>query len=100
MNKRKITSRRSSTQVRPKFQVGDLVLIKWLDTRATGGWRRLEDTGHNVADIDSVGWVFLKNRRFISLTHSANWKDGWHLDVVNIPTGTIRKIVTLRRARN
>ena len=84
---------------KPKFKIGSIVLVRWLDTCIQEGWREGEDINRGIektlAPVNSVGFLAHEDAHLVSLV--ANWQtfDGTYAGNTLIPKGSIVGVALL-----
>lgn len=73
--------------------IGDLCLVEWDDAMMEGGWKTHRDIMEDesaTASARTVGWLFARNERFLTLVQSVS--DGIAGNLIHIPVGMIRQV--------
>jgi len=86
----------------PKFAIGDLVLIQWLDAAVDSGWE--DDKSHDSKAhlIQSVGWVIEKSAKkkavILAADKAADPTDKETNRRLAIPNGWIQSVAMLKES--
>ncbi len=71
-----------------------IVQVRWEDSHSSGAWVEPEQVASWPIIIETVGYLFAKDKRTISIASSMS-KTGDFSGVIKIPRSCIRKMRTL-----
>jgi hypothetical protein len=75
-----------------KLTLGELVFVKWIDSRGKSGWQRPNEAV-NVGTIRSVGWVVAATDDYLTITTSLQSDDSYAYDPLSIPWVSIKSLI-------
>ena len=81
----------------PRFQVGDLVLVEWMDSTrpATQEWSEIGDLDLDVTGCRSAGWVIHVDDKQVVLGHNMDPVNDHVCGAIAIPLVSVTKSVKL-----
>jgi len=73
-----------------------LLLIEWIDSCSSGGWKGKEDINTEPSHCFSVGLAFKETEEAITLVLSGANDTREYADTMTIPVGSIKRIRELK----
>lgn len=71
-------------------------IVRWRDSSTLRGWRHLTDSDHQVATINSIGWLAEQTPRSVTITSSIG-ESGNVCDALTIPREAIVHMKRLKQ---
>ena len=76
-----------------------LIYVKWDDAYACGQWRTLEEYELEPMEVETIGYLVKKTRRFVRVASSLSKNKTQGSDFTTIPRRMILEMGPLKRGR-
>lgn len=87
---------------KPVPEVGDLIMLYWVDIQEDSAWREVGDEGGELTTCRSVGWVVRVDKNVVALTRTYGKHSGegeeFAGDSIVFPRGCVTSFRVLSKA--
>ena len=75
-----------------QLSLGEVVFLKWIDSRAKAGWQKPADAVP-VGIVYSIGFVVATTDEYLTISTSLHADDEYAYDPISIPWGSIKSLI-------